>query len=82
MDEIQQIKWFWAANPSLYPICFRALVIHCHSPEVAEKGQTVLITITEKKKIYQAYGDNSPEFLRDLREVSLPEFETLEVHLF
>lgn len=71
-----------AANLSLYPsICFRALVIHCHSPEVTEKGQTVLITIT-KKKIYQAYGDNSPEFLRDLGEVSLPEFETLEVDLF
>lgn len=53
---------------------------HCHSPEVTEKGQTVLIMVT--KKVYQIYGDNSPEFLRDLREVCLPEFETLEIDLF
>lgn len=52
---------------------------HCHSPEVTGKGQTVLIMVTQK--VYQAYGDNSPEFLRDLGEAGLPGFETLEADL-
>lgn len=67
-------------TPASVLLAFSELVTHCHSPEVTEKGQTVLIMIT--KKVYQAYGDNSLEFLRGLGEVGLPEFETLAVDLF